>query len=484
MMLRMLCKIFILTGIYCSMSAQTVTFTDEVNIRNDYAYDILGLINENILLYRDQGKDQVIGIYDKDLRFKREKELTFEKNRVRIINISPQDTLINVIYHYREKDTTYLNLRKFDHNVIVQDTTVLEKTTDQKIPRFFRYVNSEDRSKTAIFGIDNDDFIHLKVIDHRKSKLLWSAKVDIGDLDFDNDFRKIVISNEGMIMVLFEKNNVRYNKNEHAMTFFALLEGKIVVKTMIDASNKIYPDVHLDYNNHNGNVLIVGISHVNKSDAASDYFFINKHISEYKELEKPYYLSFGAKFIADLYGKKVGKEKELKDFSIKEVILRMDGGFLLVLEMNRDFSRRSAFASPNSLQRDRNFFGTGRGWTDHYNEDVAIIAVNGDGMEHWRTIMYKKQFSQDDQGVYSSFFIFKTPSRLKLLYNDEIKNNNTASQYILNPMGKYERNSLLSTDYQNLRLRFKDAVQISNKALLVPSEKGYNLRLVKIEYSS
>lgn len=285
-------------------------------------------------------------------------------------------------------------------------------------------------------------------------------------------------------MVLFENENVRYNKNEHALTFFALLEGQIVVKSLIDASNKLFPDVHLDYNNFNGNVVITGLSHERKSNAATDYFFINKHISEFKEFEKPYYLSFGEKFIAELYGKKVGKEKELKDFYINEVILRQDGGFLLVLEMDKDFSRRSAFASPTSMQRDQNFFGGGRGWTDHYNEDVAIIAVKGDGIEHWRTIMYKKQFSQDDNGVYSSFFVFKTPSRLKLLYNDEIKNNNTASEYIIDPLGKYERNSLLNTDYQNLKLRFKDAVQISNKAILVPSEKGYNLRLVKIEYSS
>jgi hypothetical protein len=462
---------------------QRVTVTDELNVRNDYAYDILGLINENILLYRDRGREQVVTIYDNNMRFKREKKLTFEKKRVRIINITPQDSTINVIYQYRENDTTYLNMRKFDHNVIAQDTAVLEKSVESNLPRLFRFVNSEDRSKTAIFGLDNNDILHIKIINHNLSRVDWYSTVELGEIDFDDEFRKITLGNNGLILLLFEKDNVRYNKDGHLLTFIAMYEGEIVRKSIINAKEKLFPDVQLDYNNQNGNVVITGLSHERKLSASTDYFFINKNINEFREFENPNFLSFGMEFIAELYGKKVGKEKELKDFYLKDVILRQDGGFILIIEMDKDYSRRSAFANPTSLQRDRNFFGPGRGWTDHYNEDVAVIAVKGNGKEHWRTILYKKQFSQDDGGVYSSFFIFKTPSRLKLIYNDEIKNNNTASEYILNPLGKYERNSLLSTDYQNLKLRFKDAVQVSNNTLLVPSEKGYNLRLVKIVYN-
>ena len=65
----------------------------------------------------------------------------------------------------------------------------------------------------------------------------------------------------------------------------------------------------------------------------------------------------------------------------------------------------------------------------------------------------------------------KTPSRLKLVFNDEIKNNNTVSEYILDPLGRFNRNSLLSTDYQNLKIRFADAIQISSNEFLAPIEK-------------
>ena len=75
-----------------------------------------------------------------------------------------------------------------------------------------------------------------------------------------------------------------------------------------------------------------------------------------------------------------------------------------------------------------------------------------------------------------------TPSRLRMLYNDEIKSSSTVSEYIIDPVGNIARNSLLSTDDQNVKLRFRDAVQLGNNELLVPSESNFNLSLVKITY--
>jgi hypothetical protein len=111
-----------------------------------------------------------------------------------------------------------------------------------------------------------------------------------------------------------------------------------------------------------------------------------------------------------------------------------------------------------------------------------LIATFPDGKEHWKKILFKKQFSQDDNAIYSSYFLFKTPSRVKLLYNDEIKNNNTVSEYVFDPAGNAERRSVLSTEYQNLKLRFRDAIQTGPSTLIVPSEKSWKINMVKIEY--
>ena len=84
--------------------------------------------------------------------------------------------------------------------------------------------------------------------------------------------------------------------------------------------------------------------------------------------------------------------------------------------------------------------------------------------------------------MYSSYFLFKTPSSLRFLFNDEVKYENTVSEYVLKGNGQAERNSLLSTENLKLRLRFRDAIQVDANELIIPSERRNRLRLVRLNY--
>ncbi len=79
-------------------------------------------------------------------------------------------------------------------------------------------------------------------------------------------------------------------------------------------------------------------------------------------------------------------------------------------------------------------------------------------------------------------YLFKTPENLRFLFNDEIRFENTVSEYRLNGAGAFERRSLLNTEKLEVRLRFRDAIQVSADALVVPSERRNRLRLVKITF--
>jgi hypothetical protein len=48
--------------------------------------------------------------------------------------------------------------------------------------------------------------------------------------------------------------------------------------------------------------------------------------------------------------------------------------------------------------------------------------------------------------------------------------------------GYHRRQSVFSTDYQRLRLRLNDAVQVSYNECIVPSERSSRLSLVKITF--
>ena len=120
---------------------------------------------------------------------------------------------------------------------------------------------------------------------------------------------------------------------------------------------------------------------------------------------------------------------------------------------------------------------------DYYFEEMIAVSVHPDGNMHWVEVLHKRQYSQDDDAMFSSFFVFELPSQLRILFNDEIRSENTVSEYIVTGKGLEERKSLMSTDYQNLKLRFREAKQTGNQSLIVPSLRGNRLALVKIDYS-
>ena len=465
---------------FVSLQAQKVTVADEINIRNDFAYDILGQVEDNIILYRNKGMDHYINVYDKNLRFKKEKELLFEKKKVKMHYIVPRDSFFNIVYSYKVRDTIHYKLNEYDQNALLTDSLTIEKVVDKDIPKHYRYVTSEDKSKSVLFAHEKGKILYMKIIDNNLKQKIWEAEVELKNINLRKDFRKVIVTNDGMVLYLFEQDNSRFRREDHLLTLLGFQNGGIVLTSLINLNDVVSCDLEMAYNNTSGNIVIAGLSSEKNVNAATDYYFINKHINQYVGFEKVDFMTLDQNFIREVYGKKKNKEKELKDFSVNNLLLRQDGGFLMVCEMSREYQRRTAF---NSVSRSSRDYSPGnRGWTDHYNEDIVMISVHPDGKEHWKNILYKKQFSQDDNAAFSSFFMFQTPSRLKVIYNDEIKNNNTVSEYVLNPLGQHERNSLLSTDYQNLRLRFRDAIQLSNYQILVPSEKSYNLRLVKIEY--
>ena len=119
---------------------------------------------------------------------------------------------------------------------------------------------------------------------------------------------------------------------------------------------------------------------------------------------------------------------------------------------------------------------------DYYIEDILVFDFDKSGDLSWSDVLHKKQFSQDDGAVYSSYFLMKNPSSVRLVYNDDIKQETTVSEYVLSPSGNSERNSLFTTDYQGLQLRFRDGVQVSSNEILVPSERQGKIRVVKLSY--
>ncbi|MCB0684281.1 MAG: hypothetical protein KDC32_25735, partial [Saprospiraceae bacterium] len=135
---------------------------------------------------------------------------------------------------------------------------------------------------------------------------------------------------------------------------------------------------------------------------------------------------FEDQFVAAFLGKDFSsKNKGISETDVQEIVHRQDGGILLIAERNRALERRTGMARTSYDRL------TGRYIVDYYYDDLFVASIHPNGKTHWRNILHKRQYSQDDDAAYSSYFLLKTPYNLRLLFNDEIKYENTVSEYVI-----------------------------------------------------
>ncbi len=460
------------------VSAQTVTISDELNIRNDFSYELLGDINDNIVLFRDSGRKKYIDVFDNKLSHKYERELRLEKDNVLFHGVVPFDTCFHMLYSYSEKDSVRTVLRKIDDTGACIDTVTLFTTEKKNKLLKFELLTNTTKSHSLLHAYHKSEGFKFILIDHKKKELVYTKLVEWEKIDFEDEFVNIDLSDDLYIFILLELNNSKGDLDKHHFDL-TVLDPKTDTKgnQKIFAKNQVSVDKQGNYDPVNKQFVITGLYN-DKSSAHSKglYYSISK-IPLVETVNQVRPIPHTASFLKEVYGRKKKKLENLEHHVIKDVLFNQDGGFIIFSEYQKTFTRRP-YQSYSQVGGRRRLGG----WMDHQLEEIGILAVSPKGEVRWKNVLHKSQFSQDDAAAFSSFYLFTTPSILRVVFNEEIRNDNLVSEYLISTNGNTKRSSLLNTEYQNLKLRFRAAVQLDNKAFLVPSEKSNLLKLVKISY--
>jgi hypothetical protein len=461
--------------------AQTVTVSEPISIRNDQSYEVLGKMKDRFLLFRDKANNEYeIQAFNENLHQSWTKEIEFEKKRTEILGLIPNTEYFNIIYRFKIKGKTILKCNKYDAGANEIDSATIVNYGSRFYPPEVSIIHSEDKSKILLYSIERQSKIEAFCFDLEEMELLWKNEFSPEDMTFHADFYQPLLTNNGEMYFILGKDNRKSTKEKHLYEiYFVDAETPNGNVSFFDVSmNEMMTfDLLFEYDNLNNNIVAGGLYSDKNRGKAIGHFFLkipSNNTEAYLLTFKP----FEDKLVSDFLGKLVKDNKGIPEIVVKEIILRRDGGIILIAESNKLLERATTNMSRGGFVGD-----DGRGYiVDYHYEDMMVISIHPDGETHWETILPKRQYSQDDSAIYSSFFLLKTPSALRLLFNDEIKYENTVSEYVIRGNGEFDRNSVLSTFNQKIQLRFQDAVQIAANELLVPSERRSRLKLVKVAY--
>jgi len=463
--------------------SQEVTISEAVTLRSDQSYSIIGKFNEKTLLYQDKGAEFEIQAFDnKLLGLSWTKELELDKKRPEVLDVLGKGDYFYVIYKFKQKGNSIIKIHKYNEAANLVDSTNIVNYGKRFYSPAPEIILSQDKKKLLLYHTEYFTQIEVSVFDLDKMEVLWKKEFTPHDLKFGADFYQMLVDNEGGMHMVLNRENDRFKKDKpHYWEFiYQPVDAEKSLTNSVFLEGNLSFDAYFKIDNLNKSIIGGGMYSEKNKGRTQGYYLLNMSYLN-PEKKSLAFRAFDKGFKEQLVDKKVKTEKGLFDVGVQDIVIRRDGGAVIICEQLKDFERASA--ATNTTTTARGYYSSrenGRYAVDHYYEDLFLFSIHPDGAHHWQEILHKKQFSQDDDAAFSSFFLAKTPRDLRLIYNDEIRNENTVSEYVIKGNGEFDRNSILNTASQELRLRFRESQQVSINEILVPSERKGKLKLVRM----
>lgn len=299
---------------------------------------------------------------------------------------------------------------------------------------------------------------------HFSANELLTQKIN---LDIQSELISGLISNSGIIYFVSELNYQFRKKEDHKIEIYKIQE-KETQKLIIPAYHLSFIDSKYIYDEINNQLIGLNLYSKNSSETQGILYFR----TQFNDSTINSSIDFDDTYIRNLTGDKKKKVYGIPNLEIKDLILRKDGGVLLVTEQNLKYETNdlsSTFGFNSTLKQ-----------TDFLFENLAIVNIHPSGQVHWKQVIYKNQLSENDQGRYSSFTMMKSNANIYVLFNEEIKWGSPMVSYELNTLGELKKNKLFERSVLDLMPEFTNAIQISLNSVLTCQYKHHKLKLIKL----
>ncbi|MCH2084019.1 MAG: hypothetical protein MK226_16605 [Saprospiraceae bacterium] len=450
--------------------AQEITVSEEVPINNTGSYEIIGTIEGVTLLYTAQNYTYKIKGLDQELQLSFEKELELDRRKADILAVEKVDKHIVVIYTYQRRSKTYVKAHKYDKAANLVDSMLIKNYGYVlPIPKFGA-VSSENRTKLLLFYVEQRETLRALAFDMASFDTLWEESVPLVEKGkMLKEWPELHVADNSDMFFLYRRNNFRSKKKQHYIEInHYIAEQKQLKSYLINMKGKLSVDIDFRIDNKNNTLIGSGLYGDFSKVRAKGFLYMNVPL-DYQDNHRLVFHEFTPELLSNLLDKKVKKNKGYAEIAIAETVLRRDGGVLTVLEYDsRSFAVQS---DRNAIPNDERVFGR-----------LYAISIHPDGKVHWDVLLQKKQKGGLDRSYLGSFFLYRSPSALRILYNDDLKFYSQVNEYVVNGIGDFKRNSILNTRDLDIQLSFREALQVSSRTFLVPSISPNRLKLVRFAY--
>jgi len=494
---------------------------------NKILADIIGFDDTGIYTLRKRSTSVMLDVYDSYLEKLDNNLNPVAEQRLSKVLANRKEDLQDILWHQNKiwlltsdkvqgKGNFLVKLREVNKNSLGLDGNVKEVVNlnyDWRLSTpIFDYEISRDSSKLMIIYSlpskrNEADRFGFTIIDE-DLEILFRKEIVLPVKDRLFDLSSYEVSNNGDVLlngVQFEteiKEPKRFGKPNYFYRVFMVPADKdTIFSYKITQEDKYITDLKTSFNNV-GDVIGAGFySDEGTTSIAGSYFFSLNQKTD--KIENFNFKKFDLEFILEETDKRdaktlkkraeKGKTVELYEYDLDKIILRDDGGALLLAEQYFVSSYNNTY---DGFNRNRTLDG-GRSYNYNYN-NIILVNINPDGSIEWNSKIPKRQNTFDDRGIHSSYTSAIVKDKIYLIYNDNPKNlfheNDKNDRYysmivnrdmittlaVVDKSGKVKKAKLFSAHEADIYLRPKICPQIASNELLLYGVKNRMNRFGRI----
>lgn len=443
-------------------------------------FKVIGKNNDGIVL-RLYGTKDVIDIFDNDMKLVTSKTIEFKNQNGLLQYVMLNKTGAVIFYLQQDRKYSVLYAQPVNSKFMeIGKPIMIDSILDRKdlVASNLRFKPSVDQSSLMIyypfFSNGKVDVIKFMCLD-RGLKILYNKIIPAGRDERELENSKSVIDNNGNAFLILKPETRNKGSEYHVLHMSS--DGEFS-NYIITTEKEIFGEPWFEIDNKNGNLVMTGLYDAKeRNEDVANGFVYSSFDPANGTLIKVRYTSFSKEFITELTGRENVINQSLYTFNIRKTILRNDGGALIVAESFIKDTRETPVGV--SIQPGFSSYRTSEIF--QFN-DIIAFSVNSSGTMEWSSVMRKKQASEDDNGIYSSFLIMNEKDRLRFIYLDDISSSGVLNEYTLTSVGKTNRETILNQEEKDMMLLPKIGKQISPNEVIIPSYKNGALQLAKITF--
>lgn len=413
---------FLLWALFCfqALSAQEVLYSsyEQFDIRNG-DYSVAGKVGGRLYAYRNTGGDAYLDAYNDSMVRTATVILDFFPKKIYETRFVISGNSIIVLYQAIEGNKVVQYAALLDDRGRLQKGPIQlsEARTGLFGPtrNYFSSAVSEDKKTIVVYSAaekgEQIDF-EGKWIDEQLNVTHRNHTVYKGDGN-DLGHGDAIVTNEGTLYLpVYTPVGGKDFSDQLWMLGMPAQGGKFVAKEL-PMSNTFIANVYAKLDNNNKRIYIGGFYSDKKNGNYIGVLYAYYDITTGDFMAKKT-LPFDARLV-NATGER-SKKHAFNDFKVKQLIVKNDGGFVLIAE-NYYMTTRSSYSpgwgyyswyAPNMATNVREY---------HYN-DILALSYNGDGSKQWDAFVRKEQYSQEDGGIFSSYALLNSGGTLAFLFND------------------------------------------------------------------